>query len=513
MTAQLSTSYDEVPYESKPLFSTHPDCLAVAARLRGLAAPPARSCRVLELGCAAGGNLIPMAYALRESRFVGIDLSQRQIVEGQAMCEQLQLANIALHAGSIADVDASWGTFDYIVCHGVYSWVPPAIQERILWICRHLLEPQGVAYISYNTYPGWHLRTIVRDLMKFHTARFDDPQTKVQQARSILEFMARASADLESPLSKVLAEEAESLPKAADYYLYHEHLEDSNQPLYFHQFVSRARAAGLEYLGEAWNHTQVDNLPRDVQEALQAISTDLIDLEQFVDFIRSRTFRRTLLCHQEAQIVQTPDPAVMNPMYLAALARPMSATPDITSELPEKFALDDGTSASTNVPVMKAALVELFRMWPIAMQFDELLSSVCQTLRIAASDRAAAGSLLASFLVRGYVANLVAVHCEPFKFAHQVSERPQASALARLVGRQRVSVPTLRHRLVTLSPAERITLALTDGSRNQSEIAAAASRAASEVSPEVQVQMPSGDWQEVAAHHLRRFAQSSLLEA
>src|SRR6478672_1206206 len=165
MTA-VATTYDDVPYLSKPLFSTHPDLLAAAGRLRGLKTPSPSSCRVLELGCAAGGNLIPMAYALPDSRFVGIDLSTKQIADGQAICRRLELQNLELAAVSIADVDSSFGKFDYILCHGVYSWVPPAIQERILWICRNLLSQNGVAYVSYNTYPGWHLWSIVRDLMK-----------------------------------------------------------------------------------------------------------------------------------------------------------------------------------------------------------------------------------------------------------------------------------------------------------------------------------------------------------
>ena len=150
---------------------------------------------------------------------------------------ELNLPNIELKALSIADLDSSYGQFDYIICHGVFSWVPPPIQEKILWVCRNLLSPSGVAYISYNTYPGWHLRKIVRDLMKYHAARFDDPATKVQQARSIVSFMAKASAGLDSNLSRILAEEAEDLTEAADYYLFHEHLEDYNQPLYFHEFV------------------------------------------------------------------------------------------------------------------------------------------------------------------------------------------------------------------------------------------------------------------------------------
>ena len=158
--SDIGASYDEIPYDSKPLFATHPDCLCVAGRLRGLAAAPATNCRVLELGCATGGNLIPMAYGLPESRFVGIDLSPVQIAAGQELCRQVGLKNIELKTASIADLDESWGKFDYIICHGVFSWVPPAIRDKILGSCRQLLAPAGVAYVSYNTYPGWHLKNM-----------------------------------------------------------------------------------------------------------------------------------------------------------------------------------------------------------------------------------------------------------------------------------------------------------------------------------------------------------------
>jgi methyltransferase-like protein len=513
MSVDSINTYDEVPYESKPLFSTHPDCLCAAARLRGLAAAAPSRCRVLELGCAGGGNLIPMAYGLPQSQFVGIDLSQRQIADGQAVIKRLELSNIELRAASIADVDRSWGQFDYIICHGVYSWVPPPIQEHILWICGHLLAPAGVAYVSYNTYPGWHLRSVVRDLMKFHTARFDDPQTKVQQARSILNFMAKASAGTESPLSKLLAEEAASLPEAADYYLYHEHLEDSNQPLYFHQFVSRARASGLEYLGEAWHHSQIDNLPADVQETLQAISRDLIDLEQFTDFMRSRTFRRTLLCHSEAKFSQTPEPDVIEPMLITALARPQTAKPDVKSDQPEKFVLDDGTTASTKAPIFKAALLELFERWPAAVPFGELFDAAAGALQLDQEQRAAPRALLAALLVRGYIAHLVAIHCEPFPFVPAVSERPRASRLARLMAGQQTRVPTLRHRMVILPPLDRAVLKLADGTRSTEQIDASLSADQRElVEQALAGNKQLADGRAAVADSLHRLARAALLE-
>ena len=188
--AQL-TSYEEVPYGSKPLYPTHPDCLATVATLMGMQPAAVENCRVLEMGCATGGNLIPMAATLPHSQFVGIDLSPRQIAEGQKLVDALGLTNIRLAPVSILDVDDAFGQFDYIICHGVYSWVPSAVQDKILEICSRNLAPQGVAYVSYNTYPGWHARGMVREMMGFHAKRFDDPSVRVGQARAFLEFVAK----------------------------------------------------------------------------------------------------------------------------------------------------------------------------------------------------------------------------------------------------------------------------------------------------------------------------------
>lgn len=158
MLTDPSTSYDEIPYSDNCFPYTHPDHLATVATFHGLTPPPVRNCRVLELGCARGGNIIPMALGLPEGRFLGIDLSSRQIAEGRSIIEKLGLQNIDLQTLGITDIGENSGLFDYIVCHGVYSWVPDQVRDKILAICSENLAPSGVAYVSYNTYPGWHER-------------------------------------------------------------------------------------------------------------------------------------------------------------------------------------------------------------------------------------------------------------------------------------------------------------------------------------------------------------------
>src|SRR5262245_31918292 len=204
-------SYDEVPYDSYPYPQTHPSRLATVATLFGMNPPPVGNCRVLELGCAGGGNIIPMAEGLPESEFVGIDLSGRQIADAQQIARTLGLSNITLRHASILDVDESYGPFDYVICHGVFSWVPDVVREKILDICAKHLTPQGVAYVSYNTYPGWHMRGMIRDMMRFHALRFADARAQVKQARALLDFLAKSAPKDGGAYSALLRSELEAL--------------------------------------------------------------------------------------------------------------------------------------------------------------------------------------------------------------------------------------------------------------------------------------------------------------
>src|SRR5690348_8888319 len=160
----LLASYDAVPSGGGAIGGTRPDYLAATAKLRGVDAPDVRRCRVLDLGCATGGNLLAMALAFPESSFVGVDLSPRQIAAARSAAREIGVDNVRFESMSITDIDETFGTFDYIVSHGVYSWVPLEVQQKLLEVCSRNLAPDGIAYVSYNTYPGWHLRGLVRDM-------------------------------------------------------------------------------------------------------------------------------------------------------------------------------------------------------------------------------------------------------------------------------------------------------------------------------------------------------------
>jgi methyltransferase-like protein len=467
----VRSSYDELPYPNHAFPQTHPDRMATLATLFGLKPTPVHHCRVLELGCGGGGNLIPLALALPGSTFVGIDLSGQHIAEAQKMVAALGLKNIQCRQLSILDVDEGFGTFDYIICHGVYSWVPAAVQDRILDIYHCNLAPDGVGYVSYNTYPGWHLRGMIRDMMTYHVGRLGGQGRLacVGQARALLDFLARSCRQSEGPYGQLLRQELELLRQLPDSYLSHEHLEECNEPLYFHEFHERLSARGLGYLGEAdFNAMVPAAFPPDVQQVLHRIAPDRIQMEQYLDFLRNRTFRQTLLCHGHHQPNYGLRPEQLTAFHVASPLKPRSPAVDPTTPAAEVFQAPGDKSLTTAEPIIKAALVTLSEQWPRALAFDELRRQARARLNFAPPEATAAADtqVLGQALLTAYAsaANaLVELSLWPPRFAATVSDRPEASPLARLQAAGSREVTNLRHQQVALSEFDRQLMPHLDG--------------------------------------------------
>ncbi len=475
------TSYDLVPYDSLPFSQSHPDRLATVARLMGLQPAAVEGSRVLELGCAGGGNLVPMAAALPQARFVGVDLSPVQVAQGQRVIDALGLTNIELHAASITEVDAAFGEFDYIVSHGVYSWVPDAVQQALLRVCAERLAPAGVAYVSYNTLPGWRMRGMVRDLMRYHAAAVEEPAERVAQARAILDFLARSVPADNDAYGLLLRSELKSLQGAADSYIQHEHLESVNEPVYFHEFAARASAHGLLYLGEAdFSAMLSTNFAPEVHATLRRIAPDLIRQEQYMDFLRNRSFRQTLLVHEGAAVQRHVVPARVRSMWIASPLKPAQQPQVLDDGVAQAYHAPGGGALTTPNAVTKAAMGVLAERWPAATAFDELLQGALARLHAAgvhaADDVEApglpAGDTLASDLLQCQAAGLLELRTRPSDFCVAPGERPVASALARWQAQQgHAHVTSLSHDTVNIDPAVARLLPLLDGRHDRAAIA------------------------------------------
>jgi SAM-dependent methyltransferase len=465
----MTNSYDELPYPSQAFVQTHPDRLATLARVFGLQPPPIEQCRVLEIGCASGGNLVPMAYGLPGSRFVGIDLSERQVAEGRARIAALGLTNVRIEAMSVLDLDERWGQFDYVICHGVYSWVEPAVQDWILRIAGRQLSPHGIAYVSYNTYPGWHLRESVRHMMRYHAMPFETPAERIEQARAMLDFLAGAVPQEGNAYGQVLARELDLLARCSDSYLYHEHLEPTNTPLYFHQFAERAATHGLQYLAEAdFAAMLTGRFPPEVAATLEGISADIVHLEQYMDFVRNRQFRQTLLCREGLKVRRALSPAVMSGMHLASAARRESeGALDLDDRVEVTWRAPGGALATASHAVSKAALELLAQRWPLGWSLEDLLAEAC---RIA--NRPDDVALPMQDLFQCFLSGVVELRSWQPPCFSGVSDQPRASACAVLEAASSDVVTSLRHEAVRLASVERTVLGGLDAALDRTALVA-----------------------------------------
>lgn len=475
MTASLQprspTPYDRVPYPSVAFPETHPDRLATVARIFGLRTPDISRCRVLELGCASGGNLIPMAFNLRGSEFVGIDLSRHQVEDGLAMVRALDLTNIRIEHASILDIDNGWGQFDYIVCHGVFSWVERPVQDKILAIVRDNLAPDGIAYVSYNTYPGWHLREMVRHMMRYHAGQFEEPGEQIEQARALLDFLALAAGG-SGPYGELLTREVERLKRASDSYLFHEHLESTNAPTYFHQFMERAEAAGLQYLSEA-SVTEMftSHFAPEVAETLERISPDILHVEQYMDFVRNRQFRQTLLCRSDLKPKRALTPAFLTGLMVSSRALAEKTPIDMTIGAPVTF-VSGGRRADVSLPATKAAFCILMETWPQAIAVEQLCEAALGravpffgSTTPEENRRSLMGDLFGAVMY-----GVLGLHTHPPSCTNRLSEKPHVHGLVAYQATRGNVVVNAHHTTVGFEPFSLEVLKLANGERRPQDM-------------------------------------------
>ena len=467
-TCPMETSYDEIPYKGGPFPQTHPDRLATLAHLFGVEPAPVTRCRVLELGCASGGNLIPMAFHLPQSEFVGIDLSARQVRQANDTIAALDLPNARVERASIVDVDASWGRFDYIICHGVYSWVTDEVQDRILAVCSENLAPYGVAYVSYNTYPGWHMREMIRHMMRYHIGQFDNTAKRIEQARALIDFLAD-SVSTDNYYGLMLKNELDLVQRSKDWYLFHEHLEEVNAPIYFHQFIDRAARHHLQYLAEADFSTMLSSgFPTKVAETLQRICPSIIRTEQYMDFLRSRFFRQTLLCHQQLSFNRNLNAESLNGLLVASSASSGSKPIDYSPNRKQSFRTPTGLTFNTDFPPTKVALAVLNHHWPRAIDQDRLKQEACKQLgKGHTSDITDKDwNTVLGDLLHCYSQNIIELHTWQASWEINVSERPKVSRLAAYQSSNKLPITNQRHEHVTLDAIGNELVRILDGNRD-----------------------------------------------
>ena len=500
--------YDVIEYPGMPRTQTHPDHMGAIARLHGIHAASPRACHYLEVGCGDAANLLPLALAYPDSRFVGVDLSERAIAHGQAMKDTLGLDNLHLEVADLTQWTPPQEPFDYICAHGFYSWVPAPVRDALLRLCEAHLAGNGIAYVSYNTLPGGRMRQMLWDMLRAHVAGFDDPETRLKQAYAFLRLLEKGIIG-DDPDAVALRHEVDNLihrkPPAV---LFHDDLASINDPVSITEFAAHADRFGMRFVAESdYVEMNEDLAPEPVAKMLKAIPDDeVLKREQYLDFLKLRRFRQTLLCRVSRTPKARADIAAVDQLSMQGRILCDPDPVDFAPGIEARFRNEAGSAFRVNAPVLKAAMVILDEQYPAFVDFDALLQAACARAGVSAGDDDA---MLRRTLIAAFQMGVVTVRLDPPQFALLPGERPVVSPLARaqlLAGRS--SVTSLRSRVIELEQRVlREMLLLLDGTRNRDALLSALAHAMSasgEPLPDGTAGPDAADWQRLLAGDLDR---------
>lgn len=492
--AGFFASYDQHPYESVASPCSHPASMAAIGTLLGMAPPPLSGCRILELGCGTGPNLLPMAADLPDAELWGIDLSLPQIERCQATAAALSLDNVQFLARDLLQLgeggESELGRFDYIIAHGVYSWVPAAVRDRVLAICRQHLSDNGLAYVSYNTYPGWNITNVLRDMLLYRVRGVADLAERARLADEALDVLSHGSLPgaSEPPRGGVSAQfihsEAARQRQVLDGLgpnrgssVHHDLLGEVNYPVYFHQFLAHAEQHGLRFVAEATFRLPLP--PAHLRERLAGMAQTNEELEQYLDFLYMTNFRQSLLCHAHKPVARSLEPALTQHLCVRAGLRPLRDSAELQPEVEEHFAGPGGLLLRVRHPVGKAALRILSAIAPAMLSFRDLLAAAQQqVLQAGVATTAGDGDELAKLLLRtcAYRPDVIQMRTRAPHMTTTISATPVAREIVRFQAAHGPFVTNAYHEAVRLTSFQRALLPLLDGTRDHAALVQALSQ-------------------------------------
>ena len=303
---QAKEIYADLGYLSQPFPYASAPFLESYARLLGLSPAPASKARILEIGSSYGGNLISQALFYPQATFTGIEIAPTQVSVGKTYIDQLGITNLDLLEGDVNESHDHLGTYDYIIAHGFYSWVDEETKNNFLRLCKEHLAENGILYMSYNTYPGWHKMDSVRALLEFANKDIDtlNHREKVRHGKTVASKLGALMLEydtVKNQQTSFLQSLRQTLQKQ-DCYVGHDHLEPVNTPVYFHQCMDHMAEHGFTYLCDCDLNLSFPTVyDETLRTQLQVLAPhDPLAREQYIDFMLNTAFRKSLFTHKGA---------------------------------------------------------------------------------------------------------------------------------------------------------------------------------------------------------------------
>jgi SAM-dependent methyltransferase len=253
MSAASQTTLD-IPYPSGFYSFQTPVLLDYVAAINGVApsVPLGAPFTYLDLGCGDGFTIVLLAASYPDCRFIGVDLNPEHIAIGAALARAGGLDNVRLIEG---DFEAWRGLdlpeCDYIAMHGVYAWISEAARDAVRDLLAARLRPGGLAYVSYNAFPGWASVAPLRQFLLDYTRGMPgDPLHNIAATiRHLQDLRAKGAAYFkDNPSASGMLDD---LAKKDIRYVAHEIYVPHWSPQPFSAVSRQMRAAGLDFVGSA----------------------------------------------------------------------------------------------------------------------------------------------------------------------------------------------------------------------------------------------------------------------
>ena len=435
-----------------------PSRLNAIANLFGVRAVDVNAASILEIGCANGGNIIPLAARYPKSNFMGVDPSDEKIKSAKQNAEDLDLKNVQFQNEKILDLEFGSKTFDYVIAPRIYSWSSESEQERLFEILQNILTPNGVAFVAYNTLPGWASVQTLRDMMIFHGRNFTDPQEQAIEARRMLEFVSENFSVNNSPYKELLETEIGFLDNAPYDVVIDDYLGSINSPSYFYKFIEKANEKGLAYLADSdLPSMYLGNQTQKAAETLKDIG-DIVRQEQYVDFLNHRRYRSTLLVRDTASINRDLSTGVLEELRFIPTYRPSESIEENRNNTIDELGLVNilapERTASISGKILCKCYLELLKSSPVPQSLEEITLAAFTALTGVTKDEI--GQVLKENVFNFIFRGLLLITTDHRGFGSARSDRPEVFKVARLDALNRNVVPNLRHEMIELSDDQRI---------------------------------------------------------
>jgi trans-aconitate methyltransferase len=453
-TDAIRERYDAVPYRHGAVPDSHPARVGAIARLLGISAAPPDRCRVLELGCGEGMNLLPLAERFPKAEFIGVDFSARQIKTAETARAACGIPNARFICTDLREWRPETGIADYIIANGVYSWVPADVRDRLLAICAEALSPNGVAYVSYNTLPGWGLPGGVRQFLLGEIASKSGAEAQMAHAGHVLDAMAQAMKDQPGSYAADLRDTITDMRQKPPELLFHDELAAVNEPCTFLEFTGHAARHGLQYVAEAHYATmQFDNVPAAMRDALSPIQPDFVRTQQFMDVLFQRWLRNSLVSRTPVAADRTVRTATLADCALGLRMTVDVSTVNLTPGRPMRFSGVHGLQIETHGSLEKAMLTVLANSFPARLPFPAVCAMANHALAEFGLPVARDFSMLHDFLHRLLAIDALDAMLSGGGEWLANSARPALSPLMRYQAEHDLPLTNRWHEPIALTPA------------------------------------------------------------